>query len=199
MKVQTLVILGNDKISHKAFNSIRAIDGIFVCVDKSSSLKRVLKLLYTRRLRCKTFLRMLVADLLRETQSADLSKCPCIKLNTDLLKLIDSYSPDRIILFRAGLIINKKVISRGIPLLNIHCADVPRYGGLGSIQRALDDSAYNQSACLHHVTARIDDGTVYLREPYILNPQKSYLFNENLAYNTGISLLKNALCGNLLI
>ena len=65
---------------------------------------------------------------------SDLSE---IKNNHDLLEIIKTLEPFRLVLFRAGLIIDKSVIDDYVKILNIHAARVPIYGGIGSIQKAL--------------------------------------------------------------
>ena len=81
-------------------------------------------------------------------------------------------------LFRAGLIINKKVIDTGVKILNTHCARLPQYGGLASISRALKNKDYNQKATLHQVTKKIDSGIIFNELPYELSASKSYFENE---------------------
>ncbi len=109
--------------------------------------------------------------------------------NRELLNLIQREDIDRVLLFRAGLIVGRDVLASNADILNIHCAHVPEYGGLGSIQRALNDHAWEQVACLHRVTDRIDDGEVIAREPYRLASIRSYRGNEDEAYAAGVRLL----------
>jgi methionyl-tRNA formyltransferase len=118
-----------------------------------------------------------------------------ISSNQDLLQLIQALKPRQVFLFRAGLIINRQVIGAGADILNVHCAKVPEYGGLGSIARALADKAYEQHATLHRVTARIDEGEVLAVEPYRLDARLSYRRNEEIAYEAGIRLLTRELGG----
>jgi methionyl-tRNA formyltransferase len=118
---------------------------------------------------------------------------PQIRSNVDLLEKIKGYAVDRVYLFRAGLIINKKVIEAGPEILNIHCARVPDYGGLGSIMRALEAEAYEQEATLHRVVERIDEGEVIATLPYNLDKALTYRQNEEIAYDAGIRLLLDQL------
>jgi folate-dependent phosphoribosylglycinamide formyltransferase PurN len=121
------------------------------------------------------------------------TELPRVKSNAELAQVIDLHSPRRVVLFRAGLIVGDAVLSIGVPIMNIHCATIPRYGGIGSIQRALDDGAYRQCATLHEVTRTIDDGAVHATEPYSLDPALCYCENENVAYGAGIRLLQRIL------
>ena len=88
----------------------------------------------------------------------------------DLINEVKKNSPQRIILFRAGLIINKSVISLGVPLLNVHCAKIPEFGGIGSIAKALRNKSFEQEATLHEVSKKIDEGKVIDTEKFSLNP-----------------------------
>ena len=76
-----------------------------------------------------------------------------------------------------------------MPILNIHAAKVPEYGGIGSIQKALKDGAYEQFASLHEVTDRIDQGELVDTEKFVLRANSSYAENEKIAYGASINLL----------
>ena len=182
-----LLIIGNDKIGRKAISLIDKNNDVQIVLDMSSSLKRVFKLIFKNIISFDVILKMFIAEIFRKNYK--INNLKFIKSNNDLLKIIEEIKPKQIILFRAGLIINKTIIQKKIPLHNIHCANVPEYGGLGSINRAIIDKAYYQNACIHRVTTSIDEGEVLKRKPYKLSGKKSYLKNENIAYNTGIELL----------
>jgi len=189
-----MVILGNDKIAASARKiSELASPNIFLVVDKSTNIKRVFRLVVKGRLSFVLLLKMLLCEIHRPTFPSSTGPSLEVKNNKDLLSAIDKYKPSRIILFRAGLIISKEVIARGVPLMNIHCAKVPEYGGIGSIQCALNDGAFSQCAALHQVTTTIDQGMVFDEEPYTLDPSKSYCSNENTAYLAGVTLLRRCL------
>lgn len=188
---KTIIVLGNDKISSWAYESLLSntkSNKFSIVIDKSTSFKRLYKLIIKGRLSLFLVFKMIFSELLRKRNGLVKSK-NSIKSNNDLINLINQYKPPKIVLFRAGLIINKKVISLGVPLLNIHCAKVPEYGGLGSIQKAINDKSWKQCATLHQVTTTIDEGVVFDTEPYILFPNKLYFQNENIAYMAGIRLL----------
>ena len=104
-------------------------------------------------------------------------------------KITDVERFQKIILFRAGLIIRKSVIETGIQIFNVHAAKVPEYGGIGSINCALQDEAFDQFACFHRVTDKIDDGEVVDRESYTLSPDEPYYVNEDIAYEAATCLL----------
>lgn len=189
--MKTMLILGGDRIAQKAltYSDVHATS-ILVVIDRSTNLKRISRLIWRRRLSFWLVLKMFYCEKTRKKTIEKLQKhFPEIRSNKDLLALIDKSKPTKIILFRAGLVISKEIISRGIPLLNIHCANIPDYGGLGSIHRALKDGALNQNATLHRVTTTIDEGMVFDVEPYLLDSTKSYCYNEDIAYKAGLRLL----------
>ena len=133
---------------------------------------------------------MFVANIFRKNYRLT-NKFESIANNIELLGIIRRYDIKKIVIFRGGLIVNKKILGLGIEVLNIHCAKLPEYGGIGVIGRALKDKAYQQEATLHKIVTRIDGGEVLSTEPYTLMPNRSYLFNENIAYDAGIRLFLN--------
>jgi len=191
--MKTMLILGGDRVARSALIHLKATDTLFVLIDKSTSLKRVAKLVWRKRLAPSLIIKMLICEYKRPTPSVPVSSFSTIKNNEGLLDAIDKNKPERIILFRAGLVISKEVISKGIPLLNIHCAKVPEYGGLGSIDCAIKDNAVEQNATLHQVTTTIDEGEVFDVEPFHLNVTRPYCFNEEIAYQAGLKLLLRTL------
>jgi len=140
---------------------------------------------------------MIYCELSREGLKPS-SDIPSINTNSEFLRVIDELKPDRIILFRAGLIINKKIINSGIHIMNIHAAKIPDFGGIGSIHRAIQSGAYSQFASLHVITSRIDKGQVLDFEEYNLDPYLSYCNNEMKAYQAGKKLLLRTIESDLL-
>lgn len=189
---KTLLIIGNDKISSQVFASLRRDESLVVAIDRSTNVGRVLRLLRRGSLTLRLLIQMLYCELRR-----DKLKQACITetitRNGDLVRLINSHAPRRVVLFRAGLIINKAVLATGVPIMNIHCAKIPGYGGIGSIAKALQENAFLQSATLHQVTEAIDQGIVFDTEPYELDPSASYCMNEDSAYAAGYRLLLRTL------
>ncbi len=189
MGVNTLVILGNDKISSSALIHIKLKEDTKVVIDRSTNIKRILKLLKRRSLSPFLLCEMALCEISRSGKSPS-RKYDSIYKNQDLINEVKKNSPERIILFRAGLIINKDVISLGVPLLNLHCARIPEFGGIGSIAKALKNKSFEQEATLHRVSVKIDEGEVIDTEKFTLNPNASYCENETISYNAGIRLLK---------
>lgn len=113
---------------------------------------------------------------------------PAVRTNQDLLAFAEQ-GATQVYLYRAGLIVNRTVIAAFADVLNVHCAQIPAYGGVGAIPRALRDRAFRQEATLHRVTHNIDDGDVVATEPYMLNPNDAYRINEDRAYLAGANLM----------
>ena len=159
--MKTMLILGNDRIAKNAINEFSQINSIITIIDKSTSLKRLFKLLLNRKLKLSLIIKMIHCEYKREPKRLGSNEYLSIRNNKDLLRIINETQPNKIILFRAGLIINNSIINTKVPLMNIHCARVPEYGGIGSIYRALKNKDINQCATLHQVTETIDKGKVY--------------------------------------
>lgn len=187
--MKTMLILGGNRIAKKALESLKESDSLIIIIDRSTGIKRVTKLIWGKRLSLVLILKMIICEFRRGFSAVSSVSYPGIANNKDLLVLLNKHKPDRVVLFRAGLVINKEVISQGVPLLNIHCAKVPEYGGLGSIDRALKDGAFEQNASLHQVTTTIDEGQVFDLEPFRLISSISYCQNEDIAYQAGLKLL----------
>ncbi|WP_460874697.1 formyltransferase family protein [Paralcaligenes ginsengisoli] len=192
--MSTMLILGSDKVAGSVFTlpELSATNPVIVR-DESTNLHRVARLMWKGRLSALLLLKMFFCECQRSNTRNVPASVQRIKNNKDLLTLLNKHQPNRVILFRAGLVINKEVISYEIPLLNIHCAKIPEFGGLGSIARALRNGVMDQSATLHQVTTTIDSGTVFDTEPFTLDPNLSYCANERIAYNAGLRLLQRTL------
>ena len=188
----TLIIVGNDKIGGKALQKIKNFSGIEVFCDRSTNIKRVIKLLRRKKLTILLVFKMFFAEILRKGEKPK-KNIPTIKSNKTLLELLKKNNYEKVILFRAGLIVNKQVIETGINMLNIHAASLPDFAGIGSIEKALVKKAYCQKATLHKLIESIDSGEVISELDYKLDPQKSYLDNEDIAYSAAIKLLVKTL------
>jgi methionyl-tRNA formyltransferase len=190
--MKTLLILGNDKLSQLAISKISLNSHFKILIDKSTNLKRIYKLITKKIIKPSLLVKMFFCELCRK-KNHSLETFKSIKNNKTLITYVKKNNIKKIILFRAGLIINKTLIKQKITILNIHAAKVPKYGGIGSIQKALLKKEFNQYASLHFVNTEIDKGRVIDREKYKLKPNKSYCYNEEIAYLAGIKLLTRAL------
>lgn len=186
--MKNLIVIGNDKIAGGVSEQISNFANCIVYIDRSTDFSRVLRLLRRRIISPVLLAKMVACEVLRKGHRPNM-KFPSIRHNEDLIRAIMVHKPDRLILFRAGLIVNRSVIAAGVPVFNIHAAIVPDYGGIGSIDRAIKAKAYEQYASLHVVTTRIDEGEVIDRIGYRLNPGSSYCQNEDVAYQAAQRLL----------
>ena len=184
----TLVIISNDKIGGQALKEMHNCKDIEIFCDRTINIKRVIKLLKRKKLSIILVFKMFLAEIFRKGKKPN-KNITTIKSNMNLLEILKKKNYEKIILFRAGLIIKNKVIETGINILNIHAASLPDFAGIGSINKALTDKAYYQRATLHKLIETIDSGEVISEIAYKLNPKKSYLDNENIAYSAAIKLL----------
>tara|TARA_Y100001978_G_C23561609_1_gene369588 strand:- start:69 stop:644 length:576 start_codon:yes stop_codon:yes gene_type:complete len=188
----TLVIIGNDKIGGKALKAIHKCKNIEIYCDRSTNIKRLIKLLKRKKISIFVILKMLLAEILRKGNKPN-KNIFTIKSNQTLLEIIKKNNYEKVILFRAGLILNKKVIDFGVNILNIHAASLPNFAGIGAINKALTEKVYQQKATLHRLIETIDSGEIISEIDYRLDPNKSYLANENIAYSAAIKLLVKTL------
>ena len=186
--------MGRDKIANKALSHIKLNEQTIVAIDRSTNIKRIFRLLLRKSLSPLLLGKMVLAEILRSGKTPS-HEFKSICNTRELFNYIRELSPRKVVFFRAGLIINKKIISLGVPLFNIHCAKIPEFGGIGSIQKALESESYEQEASLHIITIKIDEGEVVDSEKFTLNPNLSYFANEEIAYKAGMTLLeRTVLC-----
>ena len=164
--MKTVYIIGDDKLGHQAIAALGPDHVIYR--NSSNSPMRVLKLVRKGILRADDLLRMVIAEVRRKDTA--IHDVPALCSNADVQDMVEREKPDRVICFRAGLIIGRKTLDTGPQFLNLHYADLPDWGGLASIPRALRAGALVQTACLHVMAPEIDGGEVLAREPYALNP-----------------------------
>ena len=186
-----VLVVGDDKICRVYLRDNPPPSDVQILIDHSTGLKRVLRLVASGALSIGLILRMLLADISRSDGPPIQGRE--VRSNADLLRIVNEIKPEKILLFRAGIIIRKDLINTGYPIWNIHAAKIPEFGGLGSIWRALNAKAFAQCATLHVVTETIDSGETLATEPYTLDPNKSYADNENVAYAAGCRLLSRVI------
>ncbi len=187
-----LLIVGGDTLGRRLLRRTRDIADLEVAVDASSDWRRVVRLVRSGTLPLRSVLTMGWAEWRRPAEPP--AAVPPIRTNRDVLASLER-GVRQVFLFRAGLIVDRAVLASGAPIFNVHCASLPAYGGIGSIVRALRDGAYAQTATLHRVTTRIDEGPVLATEPYLLDPSRSYRDNEDTAYAAGMHLIEDVLAG----
>ena len=65
IKMSDLLVLGNDKIAGLAYEKVSDVDGLDVLIDKSTNVKRIIKLLRRKRIQIGLVLKMFWAELSR--------------------------------------------------------------------------------------------------------------------------------------
>lgn len=186
------VLLGDDRIGCRVAGLIAArYPGLPLAFNRSAEPRRILRLLRRRRLRLRDLWAMACAEWQRPI--APRPPLPQINDNASLLAWLAATRPRAVLCFRAGLVISPTALAAGVPFYNIHAAELPEFGGLGAIARALRAGRRQGQACLHHIVERIDDGEVLDREPYALDPRDAYGANEARAYAAAESLLWRAM------
>lgn len=183
-----LIIFGSDKISNFYEKKIYKQKDIIIARDNSTNVRRVFKLLIKRSLSISTLIKMSFAELLRK-KIKNKSKVIKVKNNKEILSICEKENVNKIILFRCGLIIKPNLFNSKIQIINVHCADLPSYAGLGTIDKALRNNHLEQNVCAHIVNKDIDTGKVLYKMKYFLDPKKTYMENEDFAYKTGYKLL----------
>ncbi|KMV72876.1 phosphoribosylglycinamide formyltransferase [bacteria symbiont BFo2 of Frankliniella occidentalis] len=107
-----------------------------------------------------------------------------------LLQQIDSYQPDLVVLAGYMRILSAPFVShyRG-RLLNIHPSLLPKYPGLHTHRRAIENGDSHHGASIHFVTEQLDGGPVILQAAIPVLPQdteqdlaKRLLGKEHLIY-----------------
>ncbi len=187
-----VLVIGDDKLGHKAVADILAMQiPVTIYLNRSVSPERIIKLLRRNIHMAGDFTKLFLAELFRK--DTPIPPLPTLQNGAEILRMICLEKPDIVVCFRAGLILGKKILESGPLFLNLHYADLPEWGGLASIARALRAAAYQQNACLHRMTAQVDGGGVLMKTPYLLDPHLSYKANEERGFEIGLELLTSYL------
>ena len=108
--MRTLIILGSDKIAGSAAAKIDKMqEDSKIVIDRSTNFLRVKKLLQSGALSPILVCKMACCEVMRRDKRPSMN-LQGISSNSELLKVIIEFEPDRLILFRAGLIISKKIL-----------------------------------------------------------------------------------------
>ncbi|MBU2976783.1 phosphoribosylglycinamide formyltransferase [Alteromonas sp. C1M14] len=84
--------------------------------------------------------------------------------DNELLKLIDSYQPDGVVLAGFMRILTPEFVQHYLgKLLNIHPSLLPKYKGLHTHQRAIDNGDKEHGVSVHFVTPELDGGPVIIQ------------------------------------
>jgi phosphoribosylglycinamide formyltransferase-1 len=94
------------------------------------------------------------------------------QFDSQLQQEIDKYQPDVIILAGYMRILTSELIRYFSPnILNIHPSLLPKYQGLNTYQRALDNNETEHGVSIHVVTPELDAGPVILQASYPITDQ----------------------------
>lgn len=86
------------------------------------------------------------------------------QFDRELIKIIDQYAPDLIVLAGFMRILTPEFVTHYIGrLLNIHPSLLPKYPGLNTYRRALDAGECEHGTTVHFVTETLDDGPIVLQ------------------------------------
>ncbi len=182
------VLLGDDRIGCRVAHTLSLrYPTLTLAFNRSAEPLRVLRLLRKRRIALGDLINMAIAEWQRPAQT----RLPLADINDNasLLAWLAASRPRAVLCFRAGLLISPAALAAGVPFYNVHAAELPEFGGLGAIARALRAGRQQGQACLHHMVERIDAGEVLDREPYALDRSDSYGANEARAYAAAERLL----------
>ncbi|MBD1576152.1 MULTISPECIES: phosphoribosylglycinamide formyltransferase [Vibrio] len=84
--------------------------------------------------------------------------------DAELMKQIDAYQPDVIILAGYMRILSRDFVTHYLgKMLNIHPSLLPKYSGLHTHQRAIDAGDSEHGTSVHFVTEELDGGPVVLQ------------------------------------
>ena len=116
-----------------------------------------------------------------------------------LMALIDNYTPNLVVLAGFMRILSAEFTEhyRG-RMLNIHPSLLPKYKGLNTHQRALDNGDKFHGATVHFVTAELDGGPIVIQGKVEISPQDDkdslaakVLEQEHRIYTQAISWFAN--------
>jgi len=92
------------------------------------------------------------------------------QFDSQLAQEIDQYQPDLIVLAGYMRILTQAFIQHFAPdMLNIHPSLLPKYQGLNTYQRALENGDDKHGVSIHVVTPELDSGPVILQAEYDIN------------------------------
>ena len=160
-----------------------------IIYDNSSKFSRGFKLLKNRKLNTFNIIKMYLAQFDKNSHKRINSKITRIKNELEFVSIIDSYQPSHVISFHCGIIFHPSFYPQNIIMLNIHCASLPQYPGIGAIINAISDKCGIQNATLHKITSKIDDGEIVKTKNFELNFSKSYKVNYQKSISVGMDLL----------
>jgi hypothetical protein len=191
-----VLIIGDDKLGHRAVaDLLPRYPNVPIYLNRSRNPKRLYKIVRKNIGLLWYFIQLFWAEYRRT--DTDIPSMSIIENSQDVLDMIAREKPGTVICFRAGLVFGKNLLGSGPRFLNLHYADLPLWGGLASLPRALNAKAYDQHACLHEMVLEIDGGDVLHRQFYRMDPKRTYRENEDVGFDAGLTLLRRVVSGEL--
>ena len=93
------------------------------------------------------------------------------QFDLQLQQTIDQYQPDIIVLAGYMRILSADIINHFFPrMINIHPSLLPKYQGLNTHQRALDNQDKEHGVSIHIVTPELDAGPVIIQGLFDIDP-----------------------------
>lgn len=85
--------------------------------------------------------------------------------NENIVQQIRSVKPDLIISVSMNQIIKKQILEMPCKgCINVHCAPLPRYGGMSPYVRALANNEDHSAATIHYMDEGLDTGNIIVQE-----------------------------------
>jgi len=85
--------------------------------------------------------------------------------DTALVKLIDSYKPDLVVLSGFMRILSN-VFTDNIKAINLHPSLLPKFKGSRAIERSFEDNDKECGVSVHHVSSELDGGEIILQKSF---------------------------------
>lgn len=83
---------------------------------------------------------------------------------------IESFNPELIVLAGYMRILSPEFVRQFHRIVNIHPSLLPKYKGLHTYQRAIDDGERTHGTTVHQVTEELDDGPILAQQSVNIHP-----------------------------
>jgi len=85
--------------------------------------------------------------------------------DTELVKLIESYKPDLVVLSGFMRILTD-VFTKNLKAINLHPSLLPKFKGSRAIERSFESSDSECGVSVHHVNSELDGGDIILQKSF---------------------------------
>jgi len=93
--------------------------------------------------------------------------------DTQLVKLIESYEPDLVVLSGFMRILST-VFTDNIQAINLHPSLLPKFKGSRAIERSFEDEDKECGVSVHHVSGELDGGEIILQKSFIKDKNETF-------------------------